>query len=60
MTRAAIGTGGHVTVGYYDADRSSMFMSNPSTMLLAALAGVMLTLYIMRRRTRLGKRAPKF
>jgi hypothetical protein len=25
-----------------------------------AIAGVMLTLYIMRRRTRLGKRAPKF
>jgi hypothetical protein len=38
-----------------------MFMSNPnSVVLMAALAGVILTLYIMRRRTRLGKRTPKF
>ena len=49
----------HLTVGYYGADRSSMFMTN-STVILTAVAGVMLTLYIMRRRTRLGKRAPKF
>jgi hypothetical protein len=36
-----------------------MFMTN-SSVILTAIAGVMLTLYIMRRRSRLGKRAPKF
>jgi hypothetical protein len=35
-------------------------MSNPVAILMIAIAGVMLTLYIMRRRTRLGKRTPKF
>ena len=50
---------GKITVGYYGADRSNMFMTN-SSVILTAIAGVMLTLYIMRRRTRLGKRAPKF
>lgn len=30
------------------------------TIMVLALAGVVLTLYIMRRRVRLGKRTPKF
>jgi hypothetical protein len=36
-------------------------MMHPNFAVFAtALAGVVLTLYIMRRRTRLGKRTPKF
>ena len=30
------------------------------TVVMTALAGIALTLYIMRRRTRLGRRTPKF
>jgi len=38
-----------------------MYISNESIALLALLvAGVILALYIMRRRSRLGRRTPKF
>jgi hypothetical protein len=38
-----------------------MFMTNNLTGLVAVLlAGVFVTLYIMRRRSRLGRRTPKF
>ncbi len=38
-----------------------MFISSTSIMFATlALAGVLLTLYIMRRRVRLGRRTPKF
>jgi hypothetical protein len=33
---------------------------NLTTFALVIIAGIALTLYIMRRRTRLGKRVPKF
>ena len=35
---------------------------NPSSLVFVflALAGILLTLYIMRRRVRLGRRTPKF
>jgi len=35
-------------------------MSNTVSIMMIAIAGITLTLYIMRRRTRLGKRTPKF
>jgi hypothetical protein len=40
------------------ADKSSMTNSLP--LISVVLAGVVLTLYIMRRRVRMGRRAPKF
>ena len=45
----------------FHADTTSMFMTNNLTGLVAVLlAGVFVTLYIMRRRSRLGRRTPKF
>ena len=35
-------------------------MTNGLPIITVVLAGVMLTLYIMRRRVRMGRRAPKF
>jgi hypothetical protein len=35
-------------------------MSNALPIVLIILAGILLTLYIMRRRSRLGRRTPKF
>jgi hypothetical protein len=35
-------------------------MSNPLSLVLIVVAGILLTLYIMRRRARLGRRTPKF
>jgi len=35
-------------------------MSNSLSLVLIVVAGILLTLYIMRRRARLGRRAPKF
>jgi hypothetical protein len=35
-------------------------MSNPLPLVLIIVAGILLTLYIMRRRARLGRRTPKF
>jgi hypothetical protein len=35
-------------------------MTNGLPIFAIVLAGVMLTLYLMRRRSRLGRRAPKF
>ena len=37
-----------------------LMTTNLSTVILTGLAGIMLTLYTMRRRVRMGKRAPKF
>jgi hypothetical protein len=34
--------------------------TNGLPIIMIVLAGVMLTLYLMRRRVRMGKRAPKF
>jgi hypothetical protein len=33
---------------------------NTTTLALLLVAGIMLTLYIMRRRSRMGRRTPKF
>jgi hypothetical protein len=35
-------------------------MANPTSIVLIVVAGILLTLYIMRRRSRLGRRTPKF
>jgi hypothetical protein len=35
-------------------------MSNSLSLVLIVIAGILLTLYIMRRRVRLGRRTPKF
>jgi hypothetical protein len=35
-------------------------MSNSLSLVLIVVAGILLTLYIMRRRARLGRRTPKF
>jgi uncharacterized membrane protein affecting hemolysin expression len=35
-------------------------MPNLTSIVLIVVAGILLTLYIMRRRSRLGRRTPKF
>jgi len=35
-------------------------MPNRTSLILIILAGILLTLYIMRRRARMGRRTPKF
>jgi uncharacterized membrane protein affecting hemolysin expression len=35
-------------------------MPNSTSLILVIVAGILLTLYIMRRRSRLGRRTPKF
>jgi hypothetical protein len=35
-------------------------MTNGLPIIMVVLAGVLLTLYLMRRRVRMGRRAPKF